>query len=129
MNIKRMVTVSILASAGLTAAAYQRAQAAIIDRTCRSDFIPVTHVQECNSANLVFQVFPTTFPNPSATRITNKLFVISSPGAGIVTDGRDVNKNRISTCSTGVNRDITGAPKTDSSGCGGMAFHQTFVQL
>ncbi len=129
MNIKRIVAVSVLASAGVTAAAYQRAEAATIDRTCRSEFIPTAHIQECVSANLVFQAIPTTFPNPSATRITNKLFRISVAGAGIVTDGKDVNKNRIATCSTGVNRDVTGVPKTDSSGCGGMAFHQTFVQL
>jgi len=129
MNIKRIVIISALASAGVTAAAFQRADAATIDRTCRSDFIPTAHIQECVSANLVFQAIPTTFPNPSATRITNKLFRISVAGAGIVTDGKDVNKGRLPNCSTGVNRDTSGADHTDFSGCGGMAFHQTFVQL
>ena len=76
MNIKRIVIISALASAGVTAAAFQRADAATIDRTCRSDFIPTAHIQECVSANLVFQAIPTTFPNPPATLMRKSLFVM-----------------------------------------------------
>jgi hypothetical protein len=128
MNIKKTLLALTLAGGCVAGAVANQANAATIS-TCNADFIKKTDTQVCSDQNLNFTAFATLFPNPSATRLTNRLFRIRAAGAGIVSDGYDVNQRQIATCSTGVNRDTSGTPKTDTAGCGGLAFHRTFPQL
>ena len=128
MNIKKILIALTLAGGCVAGAVMNQANAATIS-TCNPDFIKKADTQVCSNQNLNFVTFTTVFPNPSATRLSNRLFRISVAGAGIISDGYNVNQGRISTCSTGVNRDTSGTPRVDTSGCGGLVFHRTFVQL
>jgi hypothetical protein len=128
MNLKKFMIA--LTVAGCCAVGVVSSQAnAATQTTCASDFIKLKDVQVCSNQNVNFTTFATTFPNPSATRLSNLLFRVRTAGTGIISDGYNVNQGRINTCSTGVNKDTSGTPKTDTSGCGGMAFHRTFPSL
>lgn len=127
MNIKKTMIALTLAGFGVAGAVMSQANAATIT-TCSSDFIKKADTQVCSNRNVNFVTFARIFPNPAATRLANRLFRISVPGAGIISDGYDVNQKRITACSL-VNRDTSGAVKEDGIGCGGLAFHRTFPLL
>ena len=128
MNIKKILIALTALGAGAMGVVSTEAGAAT-RTTCAAEFISVNDTQVCSNNNLNFTAFATKFPNPSATRLSNRLFRISATGAGIISDGYTANQTRMNTCSTGVNRDTSGTPRVDTSGCGGMAFHRTFPVL
>ena len=127
MNIKRTLIALTLAGVGVAGAVMSQANAATVT-TCSSDFIKKADTQVCSNRNVNFVTFTTVFPNPAATRLNNRLFRISVAGAGIISDGYDVNQRRMANCSV-VNRDTSGAVKDDRQGCGGLGFHRTFPLL
>lgn len=124
MNIKKILSALGFVAAGVVGVIANDATAATVT-SCQSVIVSTSDTQVCSNNNLNFTAF-----GVANTSITNRLFRISVAGAGVQTEGRDINRNRLRPgCMTAVNRNTSGAPVTDSSGCGAVRFHQTFVVL